>query len=106
MVKRTSFVQPLFHWNRIHPLDLADTWSGPARSSADERTGSTASQSGSTPPQSEGFAMQDAASALINLGYPPETAWQALRSVQQADPEGAARMQVDELIRNVLRTLA
>ncbi|MCI5115260.1 MAG: Holliday junction branch migration protein RuvA [Candidatus Electrothrix sp. AW1] len=83
-------------------MELADKVSGLAL----EQTGSTASQSGSTPPQSEGFAMQDAASALINLGYPPETAWQALRSVQQADPEGAARMQVDELIRNVLRTLA
>jgi Holliday junction DNA helicase RuvA len=83
-------------------MELADKVSGLAL----EQTGSTASQSGSTPPQSEGFAMQDAASALINLGYPPETAWQALRSVQQADPEGAAKMQVDELIRNVLRTLA
>jgi Holliday junction DNA helicase RuvA len=50
--------------------------------------------------------MQDAASALVNLGYPQETAWQALRSVQQADPEGAAEMKVDELIRNALRGLA
>jgi len=59
-----------------------------------------------TPPRSEGFAMQDAASALVNLGYPQETAWQALRSVQQADPEGVADMKVDELIRNALRGLA
>lgn len=58
------------------------------------------------PPRSEGFAMQDAASALVNLGYPQETAWQALRSVQQADPERAAEMKVDELIRNALRSLA
>ncbi len=83
-------------------MELADKVSGLVL----EQTGSTASQSGSTPPQSEGFAMQDAASALVNLGYPSETAWQALRSVQQADPEGAAKMQVDELIRHVLRTLA
>jgi Holliday junction DNA helicase RuvA len=62
--------------------------------------------SGATPPRSEGFAMQDAASALVNLGYPQETAWQALRSVQQADPEAAAEMQVDELIRAALRSLA
>lgn len=58
------------------------------------------------PPRSEGFAMQDAVSALVNLGYPQETAWQALRSVQQADPEGTAEMKVDELIRNALRSLA
>jgi Holliday junction DNA helicase RuvA len=56
--------------------------------------------------QSEGFAMQDAASALINLGYPQETAWQALRSVQQKNPEKAASMKVDELIRLALRSLA
>ncbi len=61
---------------------------------------------GNAPPRSEGFAMQDAASALVNLGYPQETAWQALRSVQQADPEGATEMKVDELIRNALRGLA
>ena len=61
---------------------------------------------GNAPPRSEGFAMQDAASALVNLGYPQETAWQALRAVQQADPEGAAKMKVDELIRNALRGLA
>ena len=61
---------------------------------------------GNTPPRSEGFAMQDAASALVNLGYPQETAWQALRSVQQGDPEGVADMKVNELIRNALRGLA
>lgn len=60
---------------------------------------------GSAPPRSEGFALQDAASALINLGYPQETAWQALRSVQQADPDSAAEMRVDELIRHALRSL-
>ncbi|XOF34604.1 MAG: Holliday junction branch migration protein RuvA [Candidatus Electrothrix sp. YB6] len=60
----------------------------------------------SAPPRSEGFALQDAASALVNLGYPAETAWQALRAVQQADPDRAAAMKVDELIRNALRSLA
>ncbi len=50
--------------------------------------------------------MQDAASALVNLGYPQETAWQALREVQQADADKAADMKVDELIREALRTLA
>ncbi|MCI5224469.1 MAG: hypothetical protein D3924_17825, partial [Candidatus Electrothrix sp. AR4] len=60
----------------------------------------------SAPPRSEGFAMQDAASALLNLGYTQETAWQALRSVQQADPDNTAEMQVDELIRNALRNMA
>lgn len=69
-------------------------------------TGPVAAQGGGTAPRSEGFAMQDAASALVNLGYPQETAWQALRSVQQADPEAAAEMKVDELIRNALRSLA
>ena len=57
-------------------------------------------------PRSEGFALQDAASALVNLCYSQETAWQALRAVQQADPEKTASMQVDELIRNALRSLA
>lgn len=57
-------------------------------------------------PSREGFAMQDAASALVNLGYPQETAWQALRTVQKADPEGAAAMEVDDLIRKALRSLA
>lgn len=71
-----------------------------------EQTDSATNPATGTPPRSEGFAMQDAASALVNLGYPQETAWQALRSVQQADPEGAAEMKVDELIRNALRSLA
>jgi holliday junction DNA helicase RuvA len=56
-------------------------------------------------PISEGFAMQDAASALINLGYPQETAWQALRTVQRADPTAAAAMSVGDLLRSALRSL-
>ena len=60
----------------------------------------------SAPPVSEGFALHDAASALMNLGYPQETAWQALRSIQQADPVKTAQLRVDELIRAALRSLA
>ncbi len=54
----------------------------------------------------EGFAMQDAVSALVNLGYPRNTAWQALRSVQQRDPEAAAGMKVEELLRLALQAMA
>jgi Holliday junction DNA helicase RuvA len=83
-------------------MELADKVGGlvveQPRSAPGKGTGSA--------PRSEGFAMQDAASALVNLGYPQETAWQALRSVQQADPEGAAEMKANELIRNALRSLA
>lgn len=54
----------------------------------------------------EGSAMQDAVSALINLGYPRNTAWQALRTIQQRDAEAAAEMKVEELIRLALQSLA
>jgi len=57
-------------------------------------------------PVQEGMAMDDAASALVNLGYPAAVAWQALRKVQQQDPEAAANMEVGELIRQALRQLA
>lgn len=60
----------------------------------------------SQPPVAEGFALHDAASALMNLGYPQETAWQALRAVQQADPLKTAAMRVDELLRAALQKLA
>lgn len=50
---------------------------------------------------SSGQALDDAASALVNLGYPQELAWQALRKVQ-----GAEGLSVGELIRAALRTLA
>ena len=83
-------------------MELADKMSG----LGGEQAAPAAGHAGGVPPRSEGFAMQDAASALVNLGYPRETAWQALRSIQQADPEGAAEMQVDALIRNALRSLA
>jgi Holliday junction DNA helicase RuvA len=65
-----------------------------------------ASRANTLPVASEGFAIHDAASALMNLGYPQETAWQALRSVQQADPAKASEMRVDELIRAALRSMA
>ena len=83
-------------------MELADKVGG----LVGESTALVTGQGGILPPRSEGFAMQDAASALVNLGYPQETAWQALRSFQQADPEGAAEMQADELIRHALRSLA
>ena len=87
-------------------MELADKMGGLGGEYLGPATGQGGSVGGSVPPRSEGFALQDAASALVNLGYPHETAWQALRAVQQADPEGAAEMQVDELIRNALRSLA
>ena len=54
----------------------------------------------------EGFAMQDAVSALVNLGYPRNTAWQAIRTIQQNDPEAAAAMKVEELLRLALQAMA
>ncbi|MCI5159288.1 MAG: Holliday junction branch migration protein RuvA [Candidatus Electrothrix sp. AUS1_2] len=83
-------------------MELADKVGGFIGAATDPVAG----QGGGIVPRSEGFAMQDAASALVNLGYHQETAWQALRSVQQADPVGAAEMKVDELIRYALRSLA
>ena len=50
--------------------------------------------------------LQDVASALINLGYPQHVAWQALRTLQQQDPEGVERMEIEELIRRALQALA
>ncbi len=52
----------------------------------------------------EGSAVQDALSALVNLGYPQNTAWQALRKVQQY--QAAGDMKIEELIREALRVLA
>ena len=54
----------------------------------------------------EGYAMQDAVSALVNLGYPRNTAWQAIRTIQQQDPEAAAAMKVEELLRLALQAMA
>ena len=58
------------------------------------------------PAVAEGFAMQDAVSALVNLGYPRSTAWQALRAIQQQDPTGVAAMKVEELLRLALQAMA
>ena len=52
----------------------------------------------------EGDSVQDALSALVNLGYPQNTAWQALRKVQQK--QAAGEMKIEELIREALRVLA
>jgi len=54
----------------------------------------------------EGYAMQDAVSALVNLGYPRNSAWQAIRTIQQRDPEAAAEMKVEELLRLALQAMA
>jgi len=51
----------------------------------------------------EGDNVQDALSALVNLGYPQNTAWQALRKVQQRQSTGD--MKIEELIREALRVL-
>lgn len=54
----------------------------------------------------EGRGLQDAVSALVNLGYQEKSAWQVLRSVQQHDPEAVAGMSVEDLIRLGLKGLA
>jgi Holliday junction resolvasome RuvABC DNA-binding subunit len=48
----------------------------------------------------------DAASALVNLGYPQYTAYQALQAVQLQFPEAAATLRVEDLIRLALQSLA
>ena len=58
------------------------------------------------PAVAEGFAMQDAVSALVNLGYPRSTAWQAVRAIQQQDPAATAAMKVEELLRLALQAMA
>ncbi|PID71795.1 MAG: Holliday junction branch migration protein RuvA [Desulfobulbus propionicus] len=50
--------------------------------------------------------VQDAVSALVNLGYPQHLAWQALRSVQKQYGKDAEVMAVEELIRLALQGLA
>lgn len=49
--------------------------------------------------------LADAASALVNLGYPQATAWEALRVVQEQS-EAPEAMRVEDLIRLALRALA
>jgi Holliday junction DNA helicase RuvA len=71
-------------------------------------SGFIAAEIGSRPavPAGEPDAMADAVSALVNLGYPQATAWQALRAVESQLPEGGAPLRVEELIRLALRSLA
>jgi len=54
----------------------------------------------------EGDNIQDVLSALVNLGYPQNTAWQALRKVQKQSPEIIGKMKIEDLLREALRTLA
>ena len=54
----------------------------------------------------EGDNVQDVISALINLGYPQNTAWQALRKVQKGLEQPVGEMSIEELIRQALRVLA
>lgn len=51
-------------------------------------------------------SLQDAVSALVNLGYPQHTAWQAVRSVQKQLGESVETMAVEVLIRLALQSLA
>ena len=52
-----------------------------------------------------GDLLADAASALVNLGYPQATAWEALRVAQQHS-ETPETLRVEDLIRLALRALA
>lgn len=54
----------------------------------------------------EGDNVQDAVSALVNLGYPQNTAWQALRKVQKGQEKPITELSVEDLIRQTLRILA
>jgi len=54
----------------------------------------------------EGDNVQDAASALINLGYPQNVAWQALRKVQKAQEQPISELPIEELVRQALRRMA
>lgn len=54
----------------------------------------------------DSHVVADAVSALVNLGYPQYTAWQALRAVQQQFSEAAGLPRVEELIRLALQSLA
>jgi Holliday junction DNA helicase RuvA len=54
----------------------------------------------------EGDNVQDAVSALTNLGYPQNMAWQALRKVQKKQDKAISEMEIEELIRLALQVLA
>ena len=57
------------------------------------------------PAAAGGSLLADAASALVNLGYPQATAWEALLVAQQRSEEPDA-LRVEDLIRLALRSLA
>lgn len=59
-----------------------------------------------TPSPGETQVMADAASALVNLGYPQAIAWQALRTIEQQLGERAHATRVEDLIRLALQSLA
>ena len=54
----------------------------------------------------EGDNVQDAVSALTNLGYPQNIAWQALRKVQKKQEKPISELEIEELIRLALQVLA
>ncbi len=54
----------------------------------------------------ESSVMHDAVSALVNLGYPQNVAWQALRRVYPRNSEQNRAVSVEELIRLSLQGLA
>ncbi len=56
--------------------------------------------------QHNDHSVNDAASALINLGYPQHTAWQALKTIQKTNSQDSSKMKVEELIREALKVLA
>jgi Holliday junction DNA helicase RuvA len=58
-----------------------------------------------SPAAAGGDLLADAASALVNLGYPQATAWEALRVARQQS-ETPETLRVEDLIRLALRALA
>ncbi len=65
----------------------------------------TQATSSGEPKAVEGQGMQDAVSALVNLGYPQHTAWQALRRIQKQTPD-IETLPVEDLIRLALQGMA
>lgn len=57
-------------------------------------------------PLAVGGNADDAVSALVNLGYPQSTAWQALRKVQKGLDMPIGEVPVEDLIRQALQVLA
>lgn len=54
----------------------------------------------------EGDNVQDVVSALTNLDYPQNMAWQALRKVQKKQDRPISEMKLEELLRLTLQVLA